>query len=90
MRVRKMIAVNLNIQESVYEKVMYFLKSLPKQDIQIITKRVIEEIDPAVLHKDHFDYISQKELNEMDYDIKQAKKQGFENLQTYEEFKSEL
>jgi len=40
-----MIAVKLNIQDEVYEKVMYFLKSLPKQDIQIIDKKIIDEMD---------------------------------------------
>ncbi len=85
-----MIAVNLNIQENVYDKVMYLLKSLPKKDVQILEKRVIEVIDPIKLPKDHFDYMSQEELNKIDDDIKQAKKQGFENLQTYEEFKDEL
>ena len=45
----KMIAVKLNIQDEVYEKVMYFLKSLPKQDIQIIDKKIIDEMDKQMI-----------------------------------------
>jgi len=74
-----MIAVNLNIEESVYEKVMYFLNSLPKKDIQIVNKKVIEEIDPTILPKDDFDYISKEELNEIDRLISEAKSNGFKD-----------
>ncbi len=36
---------------------MYFLKSLPKQDIQIVSYEKIKDINPSILAKDHFDYI---------------------------------
>ena len=85
-----MIAVNLNIADEVYEKVMYFLSSLPKKDIQIIKTRTIEEIDPTILPKDDFDYMSREYLEEIDKSVKEAKEIGFHNLQSYEEFKNEL
>lgn len=85
-----MIAVNLNIEEKAYEKVMYLLNSLPKKDIEIINKRVIEEIDPSTLDKDDFDYMSKKALKKLDKKVKKAKKNGLNKLQSYEEFKDEL
>lgn len=85
-----MIAVNLNIQDEAYEKVMYFLNSLPKQDIQIIINEPIEEIDPTKLPKDDFDYMSQEYLDDMDKEVAKAKAKGFQNSQSYEEFKNEL
>jgi len=74
-----MIAISLNIRDEIYDKVIYFLNSLPKQDVQIIKKEVIEEIDPTTLPKNHFDYISQEELDEIDKEIAQAKANGFKN-----------
>lgn len=85
-----MIAVNLNIEEKAYERVMYLLNALPKKDIEIINQRVIEEIDPTVLDKNDFDYMSKKELKKLHKKIKKAKKKGLDKLQSYEEFKDEL
>ncbi len=85
-----MIALNLNIRDEVYDKVMYFLQSLPKNDIEIVQKVAIEEIDPTSLPKEHFDYISKEELEEMDRVLAEAKKIGFKNLKTFDEFKNEL
>ena len=85
-----MIAVNLSIQDEAYEKVMYLINSLPKKDIKIVKKTVIEEIDPTLLGKDDFDYISKDELDKIDKEIADAKKEGFDKLKSYEEFKDEL
>jgi len=85
-----MIAINLNIRDEVYDKVMYLLQSLPKNDVEIVQKVAIEEIDPTSLPKGHFDYISKEELSEMDRVLAEAKKTGFKNLKTFDEFKNEL
>jgi len=85
-----MIALNLSIRDEAYEKVIYILNSLPKQDVQILRKSIIEEIDPVSLPKDDFDYMSQKELNEIDKLLADAKKEGFENLKSFDELKDEL
>jgi len=85
-----MVAINLNIQDEVYEKVMYFLKSLPKSDVQITEKRVIEGISPTTLDEEDFDYMDSDYLKEIDKVIAEAKEQGLDNLQSYEEFKDEL
>jgi 2-phosphoglycerate kinase len=85
-----MIAVNLNIDEKAYERVMYILNALPKKDIKIINKRVIEEIDPTTLDKNDFDYMSKKALKKLDKKMKKAKKKGLNKLQSYQEFKDEL
>ena len=69
---------------------IYILNSLPKQDVQILRKSIIEEIDPVSLPKDDFDYMSQKELNEIDKLLADAKKEGFENLKSFDELKDEL
>ncbi len=74
-----MITVNLNIKESAYAHIMYLLSSLPKQDIQIIKPKVIEEIDPTSLPKDDFDYISQEQLSEIDELLAKAKENGFKD-----------
>lgn len=79
MRRVQMIAVNLNIEEKAYERVMYILNALPKQDVQIIEKKVIEEIDPTTLDKNDFDYISQEELDEIDRELAKAKANGFKD-----------
>ncbi len=85
-----MIAVKLNIQDEVYEKVMYFLKSLPKQDIQIIDKKIIDEVNPTVLSENNFDYISQKELDEMDKEMIKVKNGDTNNFVDFEKWKNEL
>jgi len=80
-----MIALNLNIREEVYEKIIYFLHSLPKKDVQIVQKRVIDEIDPTVLPKEHFDYIDKNELDEMSRLVEEAKRIGFDKLKSFDE-----
>ncbi len=85
-----MIAVNLSIKDEAYEKVMYLINSLPKKDIKIIKKTIIEEIDPTLLDKKDFDYISRDDLNKMDKEIADAKRKGLDNLKSYKEFKDEL
>ncbi|MCX6074601.1 MAG: hypothetical protein NTY39_09810 [Campylobacterales bacterium] len=80
-----MIALNLNIREEVYEKIIYFLQSLPKKDVQIVQKRVIDEIDPTILPKEHFDYISKNELDEMSRLVEEAKRIGFDKLKSFDE-----
>ncbi len=85
-----MIAVNLNIKEGVYDKVMYLLKSLPKEDVKIVGERNIEEIDPTKLPKDDFDFMSKDYLKHIDKSIDEAKKIGFENMQSYQEFRDDL
>lgn len=85
-----MIALNLSIRDEAYEKVIYLINSLPKQDVQILKKNIIEEIDPASLPKDDFDYMSKKDLEEIDKLLADAKKDGFENLKSFDELKDEL
>ena len=85
-----MIAVNLKINEYVYEKIMYFLNSLPKSDVEILYKKKIEEIEPTSLPKDDFDYIEENRLKEIDELIKEAKKDNFKSLKTFDELKNEL
>ena len=85
-----MVSINLNIEDSVYDKVMYLLKLFPKKDVKIIQERVIEEIDPTILPKDDFDYMSREYLEEIDRSIKKAKEEGLQNLKSYEELRNEL
>jgi hypothetical protein len=35
--------VRLNIEDSVFDKVIYFLQNLPQNEVQIIEERVIDE-----------------------------------------------
>ncbi len=85
-----MITLNLNIEDKAYKRVMYILNALPKDDVQIANKRVIEEIDPTSLEKDDFDYMSKKALKKLNKKVKKAKKNGLNKLQSYQEFKDEL
>ena len=85
-----MITVNLNIKDEVYDKVMYLLNSLPKQDVQIVEKRVIKEIDFTTLPKEHFDYISQEELNNMNEEMQKVKDGDSSNFVDFQEWKNEL
>ena len=82
-----MIAVNLNIDEKAYDKVMYILNALPKKDIKIIDKRVIEEIDPTTLNKNDFDYMSKKDLKKLNKN-KAIKCKGFDKKS--KEFKEKV
>lgn len=82
--------ISLNVEDGAYEHVMYFLNSLPRKDVQIIESKNIEEIDPTALPKDDFDYMSKEDLKEIDKSVSEAKKVGFSNLQSYEEFKNDL
>ena len=62
-----MKTVVLNIQDSVFDKVIYFLKNLPKQEVKM---KVIED----------FDYISpslENELKNMIDEYKKGKKENF-------------
>ena len=83
-----MAVVNLNIRDEVLDKVMYILKSFPKKDVQIISKKLIEEIDPTKLSKDNFDYMSPKELSKIDMLIEEAKNSDFKNMQSFDELKN--
>ncbi len=85
-----MIAMNLHVEESAYDKIISLLKTLPKKDVQIITQKTIEEIDPTSLPQDDFDYMSEAYLNEIDEEIAKAKETGLHHLQSYEAFKNEL
>jgi hypothetical protein len=65
-----MKTVVLNIQDSVFDKVIYFLKNLPKQEVKM---KVIED----------FDYISpslENELKNMIDEYKKGKKENFISL----------
>ncbi len=85
-----MKTISLKINETVYDKVMYFLQSLPKKDVQIIDNQTIEEFDPTSLPESDFDYMSKDYLKKIDDEIEKAKKEGLDKLQTYEEFRNEL
>jgi len=85
-----MISLRLNIKDEAYEKVMYLINSLPKQDVQIVKKSPIEEIEPTTLPKEDFDYISEQDIKKIDEELSKAKEEGFENLKSFSEFKDEL
>ena len=85
-----MIAVNLNIRDEMYEKIMYFLKSLPKQDIQIVSYEKIEEINPTTLPKEHFDYLSQEEMDELDKMSQMVKNGNLSEFKYFEDLKNEI
>ena len=85
-----MIAINLNIKDEVYDKVMYLLNSLPKQDVQIANKRVIPEIDITNLSKNDFDYISKEDLKKIDDLSAKIKNGKNDNFIDFEELKNEL
>jgi len=65
-----MHTLKLNIQDSVFDKVIYFLNNLPKNDIEIIQEEVIQDdwshleeeidrgIDSGVSNKSHEDIVS--------------------------------
>jgi hypothetical protein len=85
-----MIAINLNIKDEVYDKVMYLLNSLPKQDVQIANKRVIPEIDITNLSKNDFDYISKEDLKKIDDLSAKIKNGKNDDFIDFEELKNEL
>jgi hypothetical protein len=85
-----MIAINLNIKDEVYDKVMYLLNSLPKQDVQIANKRIIPEIDVTSLSKKDFDYLSKEDLKEIDKLSAKIKDNKSDNFVDFEELKNEL
>jgi hypothetical protein len=85
-----MIAINLNIKDEVYDKVMYLLNSLPKQDVQIASKRVIPEIDVTSLPKNDFDYISKEDLKEIDDLSTKIKNGENDEFIDFQELKNEL
>jgi hypothetical protein len=85
-----MIAINLNVKDEVYDKVMYLLNSLPKQDVQIANKRVIPEIDITNLSKNDFDYISKEDLKKIDDLSAKIKNGKNDDFIDFEELKNEL
>jgi len=85
-----MVALNLNIRDEAYDKIIYLLESLPKQDIQIVDKRIIEEIDPLILKKDDFDYISPKEMIEINRLSQMINSGNFSEFTDFEDLKNEL
>jgi len=85
-----MIAINLNIKDEVYDKVMYLLNSLPKQDVQIANKRVIPEIDITNLSKNDFDYMSKEDLKKIDDLSAKIKNGKNDDFIDFEELKNEL
>jgi hypothetical protein len=85
-----MIAVSLNIRDEISEKIMYFLKSLPKQDIQIVSYEKIEEINPTTLPKDNFDYMTQEEIEELERMSRMVKDGNLSEFQDFEELKNEI
>jgi hypothetical protein len=85
-----MIAVSLNIRDEISEKIMYLIKSLPKQDIQIVSYEKIEEINPTTLAKDHFDYMTQEEVDELDRMSQMVKCGNLSEFQDFEDLKNEI
>ncbi len=85
-----MTALSLNIRDEALDKVLYLLESLPHKDVQIVNKVNIEEINPVKLPKDHFDYVSEEELSEMDRLVDEALQTGLENLKSFDELRNEL
>jgi len=59
-----MHTITLNVNDNAYDKIIYFLTNL--KDINILKDEVSsDEIDPTKLAKEHFDYISKDELEEI-------------------------
>jgi hypothetical protein len=69
-----MVSIRLNISDAVYDDVVAFLDSLPSKDIQIIKKDFIGEVEPTKLPQNHFDYMNEEELTEIDEMLDEAKK----------------
>jgi hypothetical protein len=65
-----MHTLKLNIEDSVFDKVLYFLQNLPKHDVEIVDEKLIEEdwsyleseidkgLDSGVSKKSHDEIIS--------------------------------
>jgi len=70
-----MKTVELKISDNAFEKVLYFLKHLPKQDVQIFLKEEDFDTLPPEL---------EKELHEMITDYKNGKKDAFISLEEFE------
>ncbi len=85
-----MRTVSLKIEDSVYDKVMYLLKLFPQKDVKIIQERVIEEIDVVNLPKNHFDYMSEKELEDIDKLSKMIKDGDLSEFDDFEKLKNAL
>jgi len=54
-----MHSIRLDIQDSVFDKVIYFLQNLPKDEVSIVETKVIEE--SSIEGKD-WDYWSEEEI----------------------------
>ena len=55
-----MHSIRLDIQDSVFDKVIYFLQNLPKDEVIIVEDKVI---DTSSIEGKNWDYWSEEELN---------------------------
>ena len=55
-----MHSLRLNIEDSVFDKVIYFLQNLPKNDIEIVENKIIEDI---IVKNEEWDYWGEEEIN---------------------------
>ena len=52
----------ITISIKVYDKIIWFLNSLAKKDVEVLYQQKIEEIDPTKLSENDFDYISEEKI----------------------------
>ena len=55
-----MHSLRLNIEDSVFDKVIYFLQNLPKNDVEIVESRIIEDL---IVKEDKWNCWSEEELD---------------------------
>ena len=55
-----MHSIRLNIEDSVFDKVIYFLQNLPKNEVSIVETKIIEDI---IVKNEDWDYWSEEEIS---------------------------
>ena len=55
-----MHSLRLNIEDSVFDKVIYFLQNLPKNEVSIVETKIIEDI---IVKNADWDYWNEEEIN---------------------------
>ncbi len=55
-----MHSLRLNIEDSVFDKVIYFLQNLPKNDVEIVENKIIENV---IIKNNDWDYWSEEEID---------------------------
>jgi len=55
-----MHSLRLNIEDSIFDKVIYFLQNLPKNDVEIVENKIIENV---IIKNNDWDYWSEEEID---------------------------